>query len=148
MENENEQTGYDLTQAGPLVVERFDEATQRDDKDGDNICILHGLEKAMIGTTEVGDSTVAVYERSLCIKCIADGFTDEDMRTCHGDEYPEEQLQDPEFLHELKLQDAEEYFEYNTVRSIPYAKDAAPVIVNGFFPDSERWEAFKDACNK
>lgn len=148
MENENEQKGYDLSQAGPLVVERFDEATQRDDKDGENICILHGLEKAMIGTAEVGDHTVAVYERSLCIKCIADGFTDEDTRECHSDAYTEEQLQDPEFLYELKLQDAEEYFEYNTVRSVPYAKDAAPVIVEGFFPDSERWEAFKDACNK
>ena len=148
MENENEQKGYDLSQAGPLVVERFDEATQRDDKDGENICILHGLEKAMIGTAEVGDHTVAVYERSLCIKCIADGFTDEDTRACHSDAYTEEQLQDPEFLYELKLQDADEYFEYNTVRSLPYAKDAAPVIVEGFFPDSERWEAFKDACNK
>lgn len=148
MENKNEQTGYDLTQAGPLVVERFDEATQRDDKDGDNICILHGLEKAMIGTAEIGDNTVAVYERSLCIKCIADGYTDEDTRTLHSDEYSQEQLQDPEFLYELKLQDADEYFEYNTERSLPYAKDAAPVIVDGFFPDSERWEAFKDACNK
>lgn len=138
--------GYDLTKAGPLVVERFDEATVRDETEGDNICILHGLEKAMIGTAEVGDHTVAVYERSLCIQCIADGFTDEDMKNLYKDEYSEEELNNPDLLQELKLKDAEEFFEYNTVRALPYAHDAAPIILEGFSVDSERWNAFKDAC--
>ena len=101
--------GYDLTKAGPLVVERFDEATARDETEDDNICILHGLEKAMIGTAEVGDHTVAVYERSLCIQCIADGFTDEDMKNLYKDEYSEEELNNPDLLQELKLKDAEEF---------------------------------------
>lgn len=138
--------GYDLTKAGPLVVERFDEATVRDETEGDNICILHGLEKAMIGTAEVGDNTVAVYERSLCIQCIADGFTDEDMKNLYKKEYSEEELNNPDLLQELKLKDAEEFFEYNTVRSLPYAHGAAPIILDGFSVDSERWNAFKDAC--
>lgn len=34
-----------------IVKERFDEATAR--VEGDNICILHGLEKAMVGTMEI-----------------------------------------------------------------------------------------------
>lgn len=134
--------GYDLTKAGPKVVERFDEATARDDKDGDNICILHGLEKAMIGTTEVDGHVVAVYERNLCIKCIAEGYSDEDIAELYKDEYTEEQLKNPDLVRELKMRDAEEYFEYNTVRTIPYAREAAPVIIEGFYVDYDAWSRF------
>lgn len=199
--------GYDLTKAGPKVVERFDEATCRDEFEGDHICILHGLEKAMIGTTEVTRTidkprtledlqkwltdhnfmtecqmqliaekgtdkltagwieewatrddyrnylfnreftedvlcTVAVYERSLCLKCIAEGYSDEDIRELHKDEHSEEELQDPSLIADLKLRDAEEFFEYNTMRSLPYAHDAAPVIVEGFSVDTEAWDHF------
>ena len=202
--------GYDLTKAGPKVVERFDEATCRDEFEGDHICILHGLEKAMIGTTEVTRTidkprtledlqkwltdhgfmtdckmqliaekgtdeltidwierwaarddyrsylfnkeftedvlcTVAVYERSLCIKCFADEYNDEDTRELHKDEYSEEELQNPDLLRELKYKDAEEFFEYNTVRALPSAHAAAPLIVEGFDVDSDRWESFKNA---
>lgn len=199
--------GYDLTKAGPKVVERFDEATCRDEFEGDHICILHGLEKAMIGTTEVTRTidkprtledlqkwltdhnfmtdckmqliaekgtdkltagwieewatrddyrnylfnrefteevlcTVAVYERSLCLKCIAEGYSDEDIRELHKDEHTEEELRDPSLIEELKLRDAEEFFEYNTLRTLPYAHDAAPVIVEGFSVDTEAWDHF------
>lgn len=199
--------GYDLTKAGPKVVERFDEATCRDEFEGDHICILHGLEKAMIGTTEVTRTidkprtledlqkwltdhnfmtdckmqliaekgtdkltagwieewatrddyrnylfnreftedvlcTVAVYERSLCLKCIAEGYSDEDIRELHKDEHTEEELKDPSLIEELKLRDAEEFFEYNTLRTLPYAHDAAPVIVEGFSVDTEAWDHF------
>lgn len=95
-----------MTKAGPKVVERFDEATQRDEKDGENIYILHGLEKTMIGTTQIGDNTVAVYERGLCLKCIAEGYSDEDIRELHKDEYSEEELQDSSLIADLKLRDA------------------------------------------
>lgn len=203
---------YNLDDCGSLVKERFDEATCRDEFEGDNICILHGLEKAMLGTTEVtrtrekeytfGDlvkwldehkftsdckvysiaahttdvlnreiilewiqrddyrtylfnrdftedvvMTVAVYERSLCIKCIADTFDDKDIAELHKSEYTEEELKDPAIIRECKLRDAEEFFEYNTVRAIPYAHAAAPLILEGFSADEERWESFKDACN-
>lgn len=199
--------GYDLTKAGSKVVERFDEATCRDEFEGDHICILHGLEKAMIGTTEVTRTvekdytlkdlekwleanklkedciyfsigkygtdkptlaiirdyvaeddyrkflfnrdftedvpfTVAVYERSLCLKCIAEGYSDEDIRELHKDEHTEEELRDPSLIEELKLRDAEEFFEYNTLRTLPYAHDAAPVIVEGFSVDTEAWDHF------
>ena len=199
--------GYDLTKAGPKVVERFAEATCRDEFEGDHICILHGLEKAMIGTTEVTrtvekdytlkdlekwldahnfttdckafsiakeatevltiaiikewvaldnyrqflfnrdftedvPTTVAVYEHGLCLKCIAEGYSDEDIRELHKGEHTEEELQDPSLIAELKLRDAEEFFEYNTLRTLPYAHDAAPVIVEGFSVDTEAWDHF------
>ena len=199
--------GYDLTKAGPKVVERFDEATQRDEFEGDHICILHGLEKAMVGTTEVMRTidkprtledlqkwltdhdfmtackmqliaekgtneltvgwieewatrddyrsylfnkeftedvpcTVAVYERGLCLKCIAEGYSDEDIRELHKDEYSAEELQDSSLIENLKLRDAEEFFEYNTLRTVPYAHDAAPVIIEGFCVDTEAWDHF------
>lgn len=205
-------TEYNLDHCGALVKERFDEATCRDEFEGDNICILHGLEKAMIGTMEVtrtrdkeytlkdlekwltandllsscrmqlvaetGNNEltvgwikswvarddyrkflfdrefteevqvpVAVYERQLCIKCIADDYDDKDIAELHKGEYSEEELQNPELLQELKLRDAEEFYEYNTVRALPYAHEAAPVILEGFDADDERWEAFKKACN-
>lgn len=191
-----------------LVKERLDEAICRDELEGKCICILHGMEKAMIGTTEVPRTreknptykellawlerynlmeacrsqrllytdkprltteyikmwarqdeyrrflydreftedvtcTVAVYERGLCIKCIADGYDDESIVELHKDEYSEEQLKDADFLYELKLQDAEEWFEYNTMGALPNAKEAVPVIVEGFGVDGARWEAFK-----
>lgn len=200
-------TEYNLDHCGALVKERFDEATCRDEFEGDNICILHGLEKAMIGTTEVTRTrdkeytlkdlekwltandllsscrmqlvaetgkneltvgwitswvarddyrkflfdrefteevqvTVAVYERQLCIKCIAEGYDDKDIAELHKDEYSEEELQNPELLQELKLRDAEEFYEYNTVRALPYAHEAAPVIVEGFSVDTEAWDHF------
>lgn len=133
---------YDLSKAGKTVVERFDEATARDEFDGNHICILHGLEKAMIGTAQVGDHTVAIYERGLCIQCIADGMKDSDVAKLHTDEYSEKELKDPELIKTLKLQDAEEFFEYNTVRALPYMGDATPLIIEGFAVDGTRWQSF------
>ena len=207
---DEQNNGFDVSIAGPIVAERFDEATCRDEFEGEHICILHGLEKAMVGTTEVMRTldkprtledlqkwltdhgfmtdckmqliaekgtdeltidwikrwaarddyrsylfnkeftedvlcTVAVYERSLCIKCFADEYNDEDTRELHKDEYSEEELQNPDLLRELKYKDAEEFFEYNTVRALPSAHAAAPLIVEGFDVDSDRWESFKNA---
>ena len=203
--------GFDVSKASPIVAERFDEATCRDEFEGDHICILHGLEKAMVGTTEVMRTldkprtledlqkwltdhgfmtdckiqliaekgtdeltidwierwaaqddyrsylfkreftedvlcTVAVYERSLCIKCFADDYNDENTRELHKDEYSEEELQDPNLLRELKYKDAEEFFEYNTVCVLPSAHAAAPLILEGFDVDSDRWDKFKQDC--
>ena len=83
-----------------------------------------------------------MYERQLCIKCIAEGYDDKDIAELHKDEYSEEELQNPELLQELKLRDAEEFYEYNTVRALPYAHEAAPVIVEGFSVDTEAWDHF------
>lgn len=203
---EETENKYEL---GQLVTERFDEAVCRDEFEGDNICVLHGLEKAMVGTTEVtrtidkkytlddllawldknkfaadckvfsltknGTETlteeiikdwvrssdytnyvfnrdfteeitcvVAVYERNLCIKCFADEYSDEDTAELHKDEHSPEELKNPDLLRELKWHDAEEYFEYNTIRSLPYAHAAAPIIIEGFDVDFNRWQKFKD----
>lgn len=138
---------YDLSKAGKTVVERFDEATARDEFDGNNICILHGLEKAMIGTAQVGDHTVAIYERGLCIQCIADGMNDSDVAKLHKDEYSAKELKNPELIKSLKLQDAEEFFEYNTVRALPYMGDAKPLIIEGFAVDGDCWQSFKPAAD-
>ena len=88
-----------------------------------------------------------MYERQLCIKCIADDYDDKDIAELHKGEYSEEELQNPELLQELKLRDAEEFYEYNTDRALPYAHEAAPIILEGFDADDERWDAFKKACN-
>lgn len=133
---------YDLSKAGKTVVERFDEATARDEFEGNNICILHGLEKAMIGTAELGDHTVAIYERGLCIQCIADGMNDADVAKLHKDEHSEDELKNPELIRTLKLQDAEEFFEYNTVRALPSMGGVAPLIIEGFAVDGTRWDSF------
>lgn len=92
--------------------------------------------------TEDVPFTVAVYERSLCLKCLAEGYSDEDIRELHKDEHTEEELRDPSLIEELKLRDAEEFFEYNTLRTLPYAHDAATVIVEGFSVDTEAWDHF------
>jgi len=138
---------YDLTEHGKLAVERFDEATSRDEQEGDNICILHGLEKAMIGTAVRNGHAVAVYERGLCIRCIADGMDSADVAELHKDEYSEEELSNPELIDQLKLQDAEEFYEANTVRTLPYIGEAEPIIVEGFTPDTHRWHAFLNQDN-
>ncbi len=133
---------YDLSKAGKTVVERFDEATARDELEGNHICILHGLEKAMIGTAELGDHTVAIYDRGLCIQCIADGMNDADVANLHKDEYPAKELENPELIRTLKLKDAEEFFEYNTVRALPSMGDTKPIIIEGFAVDGTRWDSF------
>lgn len=134
---------YDLSKAGKTVVARFDEATARDASFGGNIIILHGLEKAMIGTTTTSDNrTLAIYERGLCIQCIADGMNDADVVKLHKDEYTKKQLKNPKLIKTLKLQDAEEFFEFNTVRELPYMGKAKPIIIEGFAVDGTRWDSF------
>lgn len=134
---------YDLSKAGKTVVARFDEATARDASFGGSIIILHGLEKAMIGTTTTSDNrTLAIYERGLCIQCIADGMNDADVVKLHKDEYTKKQLKNPKLIKTLKLQDAEEFFEFNTVGSLPYMGDATPIIIEGFAADGTRWDSF------
>ena len=111
------------------VKERYDEACDADEGMGTNIVMLHDMEDAMIGTMENEDGiTVAVYERELCIKAIANRFA-------KSDEY-----KDYDEAYEAAL----EWFEYNTVRALPYIGKNAPVIISGFMVDSDRWEGFLD----
>lgn len=111
------------------VKERYDEACDTDDERGANIVMLHDMEDAMVGTMETADGiVVAVYERELCVKAIANRFA-------KGDEY-----KDYDEAYEAALA----WFECNTVRALPYIGKNAPVIISGFMVDSDRWEGFLD----
>lgn len=111
------------------VAERYDEACDRDDELGANIVMFDEMEDGMVGTTvNAAGIVVPVYERELCIRSLARKF----MKS--GD-YKDED--------EANLA-ATEWFEFNTVRTLPYLKDQAPVIIDSFMRDSELWEGFLD----
>lgn len=116
-----------------LVRERIDEARAADYEDGDSIVLLHGMERAMIGTVEnAAGKIVAVYEEELCIRCLMEDMSKPEDA---GDDWDEDDA----------YTDAREFYEYNTVRALSYIGDSAPMIIRGFDVDAERWEAFKDA---
>lgn len=117
-----------------LVRERIDEARAADYEDGDSIVLLHGMERAMIGTVEnSAGKIVAVYEEELCIRCLMDDMSKPEDA---GDDWGEDDA----------YMDAREFYEYNTLRALPYIGDSAPMIIRGFDVDSDRWEAFKNAA--
>lgn len=111
-----------------FVRERIDEARDRDEDEGDNIVLLHGMEAAMVGTTERDGVVVAVYESGRCIECLAEGFRKDN----------------PDRPDEENYADAEDWFSYNTVRAIPYMGKGAPIIIDGFGRDEEQWEAMRN----
>jgi hypothetical protein len=92
---------------------KVEEVKLRGDERGEDVTIIDGMDKAIIGTciNERG-KLVAVYDRELCIQCVMESM---------GDTESEED--DP---YEL----ATEYFEYNTMRSLPYLKENAPIIID------------------
>ena len=52
---------------------------------------------------------------------------------------------DEEFMRSELYTMAVEDFEYNTLRALPYQHEHAPLIVEGFYVDGERWAGFKEA---
>ena len=103
-----------------VVQERIAEARQRDEDDGDNIVLLHGFETAMIGTSQnEHGKTVAVYEEGRCIRLL--------MEQIHQDnpDVPEDDL----------YSEAMDCWCYNTLRTIPYLAERAPLIIQGFDSD-------------
>jgi len=71
-----------------------------------NLTYFNDYGDALIGYTVHADKTVAVYDYKKCIKSLMkDGMSEEE---------------------------AVEYFEYNTVRTIPYMGSAAPIIMETF----------------
>ena len=87
------------------VVERAEEL-------GCEVYFIDGMDKAIVGThyTQEGN-VVAVYERGLCLECLAQQFSAD----CAHDEDPYEQ--------------AIEWFEYNTLGSLPSLYEKAPLII-------------------
>jgi len=133
----------DLTGQSPTVIERFSDCDAIAEGNDDYIVFLDGMEKALVGTADVNGVHVAVYERELCIRCIMEGYGDDWADTIGT--YTDEQKADADFMEEEKYTMAVEDFEYNTLRALPYQHEHAPLIIDGFFVDSERWEAFMGA---
>ena len=94
------------------ILSRVDELANELDEE---IYKIDDMDAAIVGThvTEQGN-TVLVYDRNKCIDCLAKQFTKE----CNDDEDPYEM--------------AEEWFVYNTIRSLPYLHEKAPIIVERF----------------
>ena len=111
------------------VAERYDEACDRDENYGANIVMFDEMEDAMVGTTvNAAGIVVPVYERELCIKSLAKKYM------ASGD-YKDED--------DANLA-ASEWFEHNTMGTLPYLNEQAPVIIEGFMRDDAQWEGFLD----
>lgn len=136
------QHGPDLTGQSPVVCDRFEEVDEIADNNEDYIMLLDGLEKALVGTAEVNGTVVAVYEEELCIKCIMDNYGD---KWYEGLGYSDDEINDAGFMEAELYRSAREDYEYNTVRSLPYQHEHAPMIIKGFMVDVDRWENFRTA---
>lgn len=116
------------------VKKRLEIARKRDASgDGDNIILLHGLEKGMVGTM-VNDYgiTIAVYERNRSIDHLAEDF-DKDNPERNEDECRAE---------------ATEWFDYNTVRAIPYMGESAPMIIEAFDDGDREYKIDEEMVEK
>lgn len=119
-----------------LVQERLDEAYGRDcEGQGENILIIDDMEDALIGTTERDGIVVAVYESNLCIRSLAKKFL---ANGSISESVPEGERVDE------AMEKATEWFEYNTLRAIPYEHERAPMVIDGFMCDEDKWGAFLD----
>jgi len=120
----------DYIESLPFVIrDRIAEARQRDEDEGNNIVLLHDFESALIGTAqnEFG-KTVAVYEEGLCIRLLM-----EQIRIDH-----------PDISEEEVYSEALDYWSYNTLRTLPYIGESAPIIIQGFDADTPAWNAMVD----
>ena len=128
---------HDLDVSGfsETVQARFAEATDRTNKRNDYMLFLDDLERAMIGTAVNDAGTeVAVYERELCIRCKMDSYGPNWKKDMSIGTSEDENDADDSELYTMALED----FEYNTVRSLPYQYEHAPIIFEAFHDDEER----------
>ena len=136
------------------VKARFEEVELVADTNDDFIMLLDGMEKALVGiTVNSFNHPVAVYERELCIQCLMESYGKDWAKTL--DCYTPEQLKDKEYMEDELRTMAEEDFNFNTIRSLPYCYDRsdknsqpgdhAPIIIEGFGVDTARWMKFKKA---
>ena len=122
----NEKSSVDdhIESLAPFIRERVAEARERDEEKGDNIILLHGFEGAMIGTVRMPDGKErAVYEEGLCLKLVVDR-----IRT----DYPERPESD-------LYMDAVDFWDNDVVRAFPYMGACAPMIIQGFEVDEDKW---------
>ena len=112
-----------------IVQERVCEARERDEDGGRNIVLLHGFEAALVGTVQNQyEKTVAVYEENQCIRLLMD-----EIHQDHPD-IPEDEL----------YSEALDYWSYNTLRTLPYLGESAPIIIQGFDADTPAWKAMSE----
>lgn len=130
----------DLKGFSKAVKARFKEATRRTDKQNEYMVFPDGCEKGLIGTMVNGHGVeVPVYEHELSIMSKAESYGS-DWATDIGD-YTEEQLADKEYMAGELYTMAQDDFEYNTVRSLPYQHEHAPVIMDALHDNDERTES-------
>ena len=129
---------HDLDVSGfsETVQARFAEATDRTNKRDDYMLFLDDLERAMIGTAVNDAGTeVAVYERELCLRCKMDSYGPNWKEIAGTGASDDETGTDEDGeLYTMAVED----FEYNTVRSLPYQYEHAPIIFEAFHDDEER----------
>lgn len=82
-------------------------------EDYDNIVYITGMDKALVGCHQTVDGIyVAVYDREMCLQCLADDFS----KDCEPQDDPYEM--------------AMEWFSFNTMGSLPYQHERAPIIID------------------
>jgi hypothetical protein len=130
----------DLTGFSRVVKSRFQEAIGRTVKRDDFMVFPDGCEKGLIGTMVNGHGfEVPVYEHELSIMSKAESYSPY-WATDIG-RYTEEQLADQEYMAGELYTMAQDDFEYNTVRSLPYQHEHAPVIMDALHDSDERTES-------
>lgn len=142
----------DLFGPHPLVLKgfskavkaRFKEATRRTDKQNEYMVFPDGCEKGMIGTivNEHGIE-VPVYEYELSVRSKMDSYGPNWAEEIGG--YTEEQLDDADFMESELYTLANDDFNFNTIRSLPYQHEHAPIILEVLHDieersDSNRWD--------
>ena len=146
----------DVSGFSPVVQARFAEAIERIKAEKDKMYFLDDMERAMIGTAMVqyvppresgadNEKTespapitklVAVYERELAIKCKMESYGSDwadNIGTYTAEERADEGFMQGE-LYTLACDD----FGFNTLRSLPYKHEYAPVIFEAFHEGDER----------
>lgn len=132
----------DLKGFSKAVKARFKEATRRADKRNAYMVFPDGCEKGMIGTivNEHGIE-VPVYEYELSVRSKMESYGPnwaEEM----GD-YTAEQLADADFMESELYTLANDDFNYNTVRSLPYQHEHAPIIMEVLHDIEERGDSIR-----
>ena len=130
----------DVSDFSETVQKRFAEATDRTNAADDYMLFIDDIERAMIGTAKNDAGViVAVSEQELGIKCKMDSYGP-DWADTLGD-YTEEQKADEGFMHSELYTLAYDDFNYNTLRSLPYKYEHAPIVFEAFHDGEERGDA-------
>ena len=125
-----------------VVKARFKEATRRTNKRDDFMLFLDGCEKGMIGTivNEHGIE-VPVYEYELSVRSKMESYDPNWAEELGG--YTEEQLADADFMASELHTLADDDFNFNTVRSLPYQHEHAPIIMEALHDIGERGDSIR-----